>query len=122
MFTLRSMNVLFVSGNADLCASAERVLTREGYRIRTAAHSGHALLAGLECERIDILITELELDSGSGVTLAASLRRYHRQMQVLFMAERGTPPCPGVVVRPFTRDDLLREMRATTRLTSPAAS
>ena len=116
------MNVLFVSENADLRAVAERVLAREGYRVRAAAHSGHALLAGLECERIDILISELELDSGSGEALATTLRRYHRDMRAMFMAAAGTPARAGVVVRPFTRDDLLREMDAVAGVTSPAAS
>jgi DNA-binding response OmpR family regulator len=115
------MNVLFVSENADLRAAAERVLAREGYHVMTAAHSGHALLAGLECERIDILVSEWELDSGSGETLAASLRRYHRDMRAMFMANPGAAARSGVVVRPFTLDDLLREMGASSPLTSPAA-
>jgi DNA-binding response OmpR family regulator len=115
------MHILFATGNADLRAVVERVLTREGYELTTAAHSGHALLAGFECEHIDILVSELQLDGTTGETLATSLRRYHPAIRTIYMADAGTPPGPGVVVRPFTRDDLLREIEAC-RIISPAAS
>ena len=116
------MNILFVTGNADLRAVARRVLERDGHEVMTAAHSGHALLAGLECERIDVLISDFKLDGVTGEWVAASLRRYHRDMRAIFMAEGGTPAQTGVLVRPFTRDDLVREIDAIARVTSPAAS
>ena len=116
------MNVLFVTGNADLRAAARRVLAREGHEVATAAHSGHALLAGLECERIDILISELQLDGVTGEWVAEALRRYHRDMRAIFMANAGSAPRPGVIVRPFTRDDLLAEIESVCRVTSSAAS
>jgi CheY-like chemotaxis protein len=117
-----TVNVLFVTTDADLRAVAERVLTREGYRVLTAAHAGHALLAGLKCERIDILITESNLDGAAGPVLAESLRRYHPAMRALYMADAGTARALGVVVRPFTRDDLLREIETLCCVTSPSAS
>lgn len=116
------MNVLFVTGNADLRAAARRVLARAGHEVATAAHSGHALLAGLECERIDVLITEVQLDGVTGAWVAEALRRYHRDMRVIFMADAGSAARPGVIVRPFTRDDLLEEIGSICRVTSPAAS
>jgi DNA-binding response OmpR family regulator len=114
------MNVLFVTGSADLRAVVTRVLERGGHEVTTAAHSGHALLAGLECERIDILISELQLDGVTGEWVAEALRRYHPDMRALFMANAGTAPRQGLIVRPFTRDDLLAELDAV--VTSPAAS
>ncbi len=116
------LQVLFVTGNADLRAVVARVLEREGHEVSTAAHSGHALLAGLECARIDLLISEVQLDGVTGEWVAASLRRYHRGMRALFMADSGTAPRAGVLVRPFTRDDLMREIETISRATSPAAS
>jgi DNA-binding NtrC family response regulator len=115
------MHILFVTGNADLRIVAERVLTREGYEITAASHSGHALLSGFECEHIDVLISELQLDGATGETVATSLRRYHPALRAIYMADAGTPPRPGVVVRPFTKDDLVREIEAC-RVISPAAS
>jgi DNA-binding NtrC family response regulator len=116
------MNVLFVTASADLRAVAQRVLEREGHEVTTAAHSGHALLAGLECDRIDILISDLKLDGVTGEWVADSLRRYHADMRAIFMADTGTPPRAGVLVRPFISDDLLREIGAIRPVTLPAAS
>jgi len=116
------MNVLFVTANADLRAVARRVLEREGHEVATAAHSGHALLAGLECDRIDILISDLKLDGVTGEWVAESLRRYHSEMRAIFMADTGTAPRAGVLVRPFISDDLLREIGAIPPVTLPAAS
>lgn len=116
------MNVLFITGDADLRAVVTRVLGREGHEVMTAAHSGHALLAGLECERIDVLISEAQLDGVTGEWVAGSLRRYHRDLRTLLMADAGTPARAGVLVRPFTRDDLMREIATICAATSPAAS
>jgi len=113
------MTVLFVTGDADLRAAATRVLGAEGHEVASAAHSGHALLAALECERIDILISDVQLDGVTGEWVAAALRRYHPEMRALFMADPGSAARSGIIVRPFTRDDLLSEMDAI--VTSPAA-
>lgn len=104
--------VLFVTGDADLRAVGARVLEREGYDVVTAAHAGHALLAGLTRGRIDILITEFTLDDMPGSALADALLRHHSDLRSVFMADTGTPSRHGMVVRPFTRDDLLLELNA----------
>ena len=108
--------LLLVTGDPDLRAAAARVLTREGYSVITAAHSGHALLAGLTVP-IDILISELELDETSGESLAATLRHHHPRMRAVFLGNQGTQALDGVIVRPFTRDDLLLELGAVAAAT-----
>jgi DNA-binding response OmpR family regulator len=115
--------VLFVSPDADLRAVATRVLTREGYVVLTAAHAGHALLAGLTLDRIDILISEMAFDDMPGPALAERLRRNHAGLRSLFMGDAGTPQGDGLLVRPFTRDDLLVELHAlSSSATSPQTS
>jgi DNA-binding response OmpR family regulator len=104
--------VLFVTGDADLRAVGARVLEREGYDVVCAAHAGHALLAGLMRGRIDILIAELTLDDRPGAALAEAIRRHHSELRSIFLADAGTPRRDGIVVRPFTRDDLLLELNA----------
>jgi len=104
--------VLFVTGDADLRAVGVRVLEREGYHVVTAAHAGHALLEGLTRARIDILISEFTLDDMPGRALADALLRHHADLRSLFMADTGTGPRDGIVVRPFTGDDLLLELNA----------
>jgi DNA-binding response OmpR family regulator len=112
--------VLFVTGDSDLRAASERALTGAGFRVQLAAHSGHAVLAGLT-SRVDVLITELSAPDISGPALADLLRRHHPEMRVIFMANPGTPEgIEHVVVRPFTRDDLLARISATAPLPVPS--
>jgi CheY-like chemotaxis protein len=114
--------VLLVTGDADLRAVGVRVLEREGYHVVTAAHAGHALLAGLTLGRIDILLSEITLDDMPGDALAAALLRHHSGLRSVFMADAGTPPRDGIVVRPFTRDDLLLRLNASVAVRTPAPS
>ena len=109
--------LLLVTGDADLRAVVSRVLAREGYTVLEAAHSGHALLAGLT-SRIDILISELELDETSGPALAATLRQHHPALRAVFFGDAGTTAADGIIVRPFTRDDLILMLHAGALATS----
>lgn len=99
--------VLVVTADADLRAAASRVLEREGYQVLTAAHSGHAVLACRSIGRVDLLAAELSMEDVSGPTLAARLRRTCPAMRTVYFANPGTHECEGVLVRPFTREDLL---------------
>lgn len=105
--------VLLVTADEDLRAVAGRVLGREGYRVLTAAHAGHAVLACLEAGRIDVLAAELSMDEISGPSLAARLRRHCQIGGTVYFAQAGTPECEGILVRPFTRDDLLAALATT---------
>lgn len=108
-----ALEVLLVTADPDLREVGARVLTREGYRVRVAAHSGHAVLAGL-LSRVDVLVAELSAPDISGPSLAQLLRRYHPALRAVFMANTGTPEgLEHVVVRPFTRDDLLARIAST---------
>jgi len=113
----RTPTVLLVTGDADLRAVIARVLTRVGYHVIPAAHSGHALLAG-RTGRIDFLISELELDETSGSRLAATLRQHHPGVRAVYLADAGTPAADGVLVRPFTRDALVLMLDAGALATS----
>lgn len=114
--------LLFVSADADLRAVATRVLVQDGYTVLTAAHAGHAILAGLTLDRIDVLISDVILDDMPGAALAERLRRYHAELRTLFMADIGTEAADGLLVRPFTRDDLLIGLGALVpSSTSPAS-
>ena len=99
--------VLVVTPDANLREVSARVLTREGYRVATAAHAGHAVLACLSAGRVDILAVELCMEDVSGPALADRLRRHCPDLRAVYFAKSGTPECEGVIVRPFTRDDLL---------------
>ena len=102
--------VLVVTPDAGLREVATRVLTREGYTVLTAAHSGHAVLATLRSGRVDMLATELSMEDVSGPALAAQLRRHCPELAAVYFANPGSTECEGVLVRPFTRDDLLEAL------------
>lgn len=102
--------VLVVTPDANLREASARALTREGYRVLTASHAGHAVLACLENGRVDMLAVELSMDDVSGPALAERLRRHCPDLRTVYFAKSGTPECDGVLVRPFTRADLLRAL------------
>ena len=117
----KDATVLLVTADADLRAAVMRSLDRAGYRVIVARHSGHALLAGMTCGGIDVLLTESDLDDMPGAALAGMLQRHHPRLRAVLMANGGTRPQPGVIVRPFTRDDLLSHVQAAAALTSQAS-
>src|SRR4051812_33249450 len=93
-------SVLLVTDDGDLRVAGARVLGLEGYRVVTAAHSGHALLACLTATRpFDVLMTELAADDMSGPALAERLRRHQPALRTIYLADAGTPGCDGTVVR-----------------------
>ena len=106
--------VAVVSDDAELLTLCADVLRPKGYLVSTASHSGHALLACMEGHPPDCLITELWMDEGSGPALARRMRRYNPNLRAVFIAKKGTAAdaedADGVLVRPFTRADLLKRL------------
>ncbi len=105
--------IAFVCEDNDLTAACTRVLREAGYDVEAREHSGHALLACLE-GRVDILVADLASDEGSGPALARRMRRYNPKLKAIFIARAGTVcgAVDDVLVRPFTRDDLLKRLAA----------
>ena len=106
----RERVVLLATDDHDFRAVAERELRREGYGVVTAAHAGHALLACLRASRVDVLVTELSMRDMSGPVLAQRIRRFYPDLPVVYVAGSGTAECDGLLARPFTRDDLVRQI------------
>jgi DNA-binding response OmpR family regulator len=98
---------LLVTPDRNLREAAARALERDGYRVLSASHSGHAVLACLEAGDVHVAAIELSMEDVSGPALAERLRRHCPEMRAVYFAKAGTPECEGVLVRPFTRDDLL---------------
>jgi CheY-like chemotaxis protein len=102
-------SVLFVSHDVDLCAAAARVLASAGCRVTVATHGGHAFLACVEHGGFDVLIIENQMPEGSGLGIAARLRRYCPELQVVRICDDWSAVSSEetTLVRPFTADDLL---------------
>jgi DNA-binding response OmpR family regulator len=107
-------SVLVVTEDGALATACRGTLEQAGYRVTCASHSGHALLECLSGHRADVLLTELSMPDGSGPALAERLRRYYPQMQAVYFASPGTAiDASNVLVRPFSRDELLTRVRAS---------
>jgi CheY-like chemotaxis protein len=106
--------VLVVTADEGLREVSSRVLAREGYTVITAPHAGHAVLASIRAGRVDLLATELSMEDVSGPALATQLRRHYPELAAIYFAKPGTHECEGVLVRPFTRDDLLAALMMAT--------
>jgi DNA-binding response OmpR family regulator len=106
-----SRKVAVVSEDAQLTESCASVLRQEGYTVRTVRHSGHALLACLSDEPIDVLIADLSMDEGSGPSLARRMRRFNPNLRAIYIADSDAALADeGVLVRPFSPDDLLKRL------------
>ena len=110
----RGVNVLVVTGDAALRSFVGRVLEARGCGVTCAPHSGHAVLACLRGTPFDVALIEAVLEDMSGAALAETLRRHHPELRVLFLAAAGTAPGPGIVMRPLSPRDLLRQLEAVT--------
>ena len=104
--------VLIVTGDSNLAAAVTRVLEQEGFEVVIARHAGHAFLAAITRTKIDVLVSDLTLDDMTGESLAGMLRRYHPALRSLYISDRPARHAGGVLVRPFTRDELLHELSA----------
>jgi CheY-like chemotaxis protein len=118
----RAQVVLVVTADADLRAATTRALESTGHTVIAAAHGGHALLACLKSPRVDLLVAELSMEDVSGPALAARLRRLSPEMSAVYFGNAGTAECQGVIVRPFTRDDLLAAVSLATDGATVSAS
>ena len=108
----RQGRVLFISADANLRASVTRVLEYEGYRVDAVPHSGHALLLS-RTKAFDVVVAELSGPDLSGPTLVEQLRRHCPAVAAVYIGNPGTPEgVNGLLVRPFTRDDLLERIEA----------
>ena len=104
--------ILLVTADRDLREAAAAALNGRGYRVLAAAHAGHAVLACMDVERVDVAAIELSMDDVSGPVLAERLRRRCPGLKSLYLANAGTPEIDGILVRPFSREQLVERLIA----------
>jgi DNA-binding response OmpR family regulator len=111
----RTLTIALVTDDHDLRQACARVLRHQEHVVFEASHAGHAMLACLKGQPIDLLISELSMADVSGPTLARRMLRHSPGLRAIYLARAGTTyESENVLVRPFTRDDLLSRIAAHT--------
>jgi PAS domain S-box-containing protein len=113
--------VLLVEDAEDLREVAERILSRNGYVVITAADGPAAIKAAAENRgRIDLLLTDVVMPHMQGPELAAKIAESHPDIRVIYMSGYAQPIlgakgtlAPGIdlIDKPFTEAVLLARVR-----------
>ena len=111
----RTLTIALVTDDRDLRQACARVLRHQEHVVFEGSHAGHAMLACLKGQPIDLLISELSMADVSGPALARRMLRHSPGLRAIYLARVGTTyESENVLVRPFTREDLLRRIAAHT--------
>ena len=129
---LANLSVLVVDDEPDLCEIVRRVLTREGATVYTALGvTGARKVCEDYGQQVDLVITDLRLDDGTGVQVAEAVREVRPNAIVLYMS--GLPYFDAsveevradgpVVAKPFKGSELVDAVQAVlTQADHPAPS
>ena len=115
--------VLIVEDENAVLVAAVRILTGHGYNVLSRSDPAEALAVLSDpTARVDVLVTDVVMPGLSGVELARTSRELRPLLPVLYMsgysqelvAARGTLPAGSrVMLKPFTRRDLLEAIADT---------
>ncbi|UUL83382.1 hybrid sensor histidine kinase/response regulator [Sphingomonas qomolangmaensis] len=78
--------ILLVEDEAMVRAVAERALTRQGYKVLTAEHGEAALDLLANCDRPDLLISDVVMPMMDGPTMVRHVRARYPDLPILFMS------------------------------------
>ena len=96
---------------------ARTILEELGCEVVTATCASDALHALSVNERIDLLVTDVQMPDMNGLELIARAKRQRPTLHVIVTSGRAAVPVGVPFVRkPFTRWDLIRIMERTTGL------
>jgi nitrogen-specific signal transduction histidine kinase len=111
--------ILLVEDEPWLRDIADRVLSREGYRVLVAGDAVEARALAASTGHIDLLLTDVIMPGVSGPRLAAQLVQERPSLAVLFMSGYGGAELAGelkpeerLLRKPFTPVVLLEHVRA----------
>ena len=84
--------VLVVDDDENVLRLLAGILEREGYHTLRAASPQQALITAAAAERIDLLLTDVQMPGAiNGITLAVILTNERPDMAVIFMSGAATP-------------------------------
>ncbi|MEV6926873.1 response regulator [Dactylosporangium sp. NPDC051485] len=118
---LEHLRVLVVDDEPDLCEIVRRVLSRAGAEVLTASGlAGAERLCAEHPGGVDLVLTDLKLQDGSGVQVAEAARASSPDAMIMFMS--GLPyfdaavielgPEASVIAKPFRATELVALIEA----------
>ena len=106
--------VLLVDDDVLVRNLLRRNLEMAGFSVLAAANAAEALDVWRACNnRIDALLTDVEMAGGDGITLAEQLTRERTDMAVLIMSggtARVVPESMAYISKPFSAADLIARL------------
>ena len=124
--------VLVVEDEPALREVTRRILTRNGYRVITAADGSEAILATRSCrDHIDLLLTDVIMPGMQGKEVAQQVRKLQPDVAVLYMsgytegllsAQGVLEPGINLIEKPFNEKSLLRKVRELIHARQPVLS
>jgi DNA-binding response OmpR family regulator len=115
--------ILIVEDSPELVALLQRVLSEQGYAVRSARDGEAGLVSALENEP-DLLILDVGLPRRNGFEVVQELRRKGVNAPTLMLTARGTVAdritgldagADDYLVKPFDSDELVARVRALLR-------
>lgn len=111
--------ILVVDDDASVLALFQMVLGTEGYKI-TCASSGEEALQQLECERFDLLISDLRLPGLDGIALVKQAKAINPAMPSIVLTAYGTVESAVAAMKEGAHDYLAKpfnneELRLTVK-------
>jgi DNA-binding NtrC family response regulator len=103
----QSISILVVDDEENLRRTMAMILTRQGYRVSTAASIHEARLRLREAS-YDLVFLDLKLPDASGLSLLPDIRETYPQMPVLVLTAHDRLEAATEAVRLGARDFLLK--------------
>jgi len=113
------LRILVVDDEAAQRAILSEILSDEGHEVVTAA-SGNEALQGLATQPCDLLITDLRMPDGDGLSLLREARRTLPEVEMLLMTAYATVAtaieamksgASDYLQKPFRKDELVQRVR-----------
>jgi CheY-like chemotaxis protein len=114
--------VLLVDDEPEVRDVVAEMLTRRGYAVVAASDGHEAVHAAADAERtVDLVLSDLVMRGLTGRETAERIRTLHPEAKVLYMSgysddrdavAGAVQPGTGFIQKPFSGDDLARQVRA----------
>lgn len=82
-------DIILIDDEEALCAAAEKILVKEGYRV-ACYHTAAEGLRAFEQQGADLVITDLRLPDGDGIEVLKRAKQIHSGIEVIVITGHGT--------------------------------